>query len=96
VIVQEGRVAAAACFLPLTVAPRFARDLGSRHRASVGITEECDAVSIVVSEETGHISLALDGKLERDLDADRLRARLEGLLLWRTHRRPAPAAAHEL
>ncbi len=97
VIVQEGRVAAAACFLPLTVAPRFARDLGSRHRAAVGITEECDAVALVVSEETGHISLALDGRLERDLDAERLRARLEGLLLYgRPHRRSAPATVHEL
>ena len=95
VIVQEGRVAAAACFLPLTVSSRFGRDLGSRHRAAIGITEECDAVAVVVSEETGRISLALDGKLERDLDADRLRARLEALLLYgRPARRTGPAAAH--
>jgi len=95
VIVQEGRVAAAACFLPLTVSPRFGRDLGSRHRAAVGITEECDAVAVVVSEESGQISLALDGKLERGLDADRLRARLEALLLYgRPARRTGPPAAH--
>jgi len=93
VIVQEGRVAAAACFLPLTVSSRFGRDLGSRHRAAIGITEECDAVAVVVSEETGRISLALDGKLERDLDADRLRARLEALLLYRRPARRAPAAS---
>lgn len=81
VIVQEGRIAAAACFLPLTVNPRLSRDLGSRHRAAIGLTEECDAVAVVVSEETGQISLALDGQIERNLDADRLRARLESLLL---------------
>ena len=86
VIVQEGRIAAAACFLPLTVNPRLSRDLGSRHRAAIGLTEECDAVAIVVSEETGRISLALDGNIERDLDADQLRARLEPLVLYR---RPA-------
>lgn len=92
VIVQEGRVAAAACFLPLTVSPMWGRDLGSRHRAAIGITEECDAVAVVVSEETGRISLALDGRLERDLDADRLRARLEMLLLsGRPARRQAVA-----
>jgi len=95
VIVQEGRVAAAACFLPLTVSSRFGRDLGSRHRAAVGITEECDAVAVVVSEETGQISLALDGKLERGLEADRLRSRLEALLLYgRPARRTGPASAH--
>jgi uncharacterized protein (TIGR00159 family) len=88
VIVQEGRIAAAACFLPLTVNPRLSRDLGSRHRAAIGLTEECDAVAIVVSEETGAVSLALDGRIERDLDADRLRARLEALVLYR---RPAGA-----
>jgi diadenylate cyclase len=86
VIVQEGRIAAAACFLPLTVNPRLSRDMGSRHRAAIGLTEECDALAIVVSEETGAISLALDGRIERALDADRLRARLETLVLYR---RPA-------
>src|SRR6185436_18631509 len=57
VIVQEGRVAAAACFLPLTVNPRINRELGTRHRAAIGLTEEGDAVAIVVSEETGQIGL---------------------------------------
>ena len=66
--------------------PRLSRDLGSRHRAAIGLTEECDAVAVVVSEETGAISLALDGQIERNLDADRLRARLETLVLYR---RPA-------
>ena len=57
VIVQEDRVAAAACFLPLTVNPRLSRELGTRHRAAIGLTEENDAVAIVVSEETGQISM---------------------------------------
>ena len=76
VIVQNGRVAAAACFLPLTVKPRLSKDLGTRHRAAIGVTEETDAVAIIVSEETGAISFAHDGEMERYLDADTLRLRL--------------------
>lgn len=83
VIVQEGRVAAAACFLPLTVNPRVSKDLGTRHRAAIGLTEENDAVAIVVSEKTGGVSLALEGQIERGLDAGRLRARLRALVLRR-------------
>lgn len=83
VIVQADRVAAAACFLPLSVNPRLSRDLGSRHRAALGVTEENDAVAIVVSEETGGVSLILDGALERNLDAERLRARLKSLVTLR-------------
>ena len=60
VIIQENRVAAAACFLPLTVNPRLSKDLGTRHRAAIGLTEENDAVAIVVSEETGWISIVLE------------------------------------
>ena len=82
-IVQEGRVAAAACFLPLTVNPRVSRDLGTRHRAAIGLTEECDAVAIVVSEQSGMISLALDGRIERGIGADDLRDRLRSLVLLR-------------
>ena len=84
VIVQGNRVAAAACFLPLTVNPTVSRDLGTRHRAAIGLTEESDAATIVVSEQSGRISLALDGRMERDLDADRLRERLRALV---PHRR---------
>jgi len=83
VIIQESRIAAAACFLPLTINPRVSRELGTRHRAAIGLTEECDAVAIVVSEETGAISLALDGSIERDLSADALRSRLRSLILLR-------------
>jgi diadenylate cyclase len=80
VILQEGRIAAAACFLPLTVNPRLSRELGTRHRAAIGLTEENDAAAIVVSEETGLISLALDGEIERGLSPDDLRRRLRDLI----------------
>ncbi len=83
VIIQEDRIAAAACFLPLTVNPRVSRELGTRHRAAIGLTEESDAVAVVVSEERGQIALAIDGNLERDLSAEQLRDRLMSLLLPR-------------
>src|SRR5215207_9832720 len=80
VILQEGRVAAAACFLPLTVNPRLSRELGTRHRAAIGLTEESDAAAIVVSEETGLISVSLNGAIERGLSPDQLRERLRALI----------------
>jgi diadenylate cyclase len=83
VIVQNDRVAAAACFLPLTVNPRLSRELGSRHRAAIGITEENDAVAIVVSEESGVISLVLNGNIDRTIEANQLRDRLASLILRR-------------
>jgi len=83
VILQEGRVAAAACFLPLTVNPRLSRELGTRHRAAIGLTEESDALAVVVSEETGTISIALDGQIERGLTQDSLRDRLRRLIQGR-------------
>ncbi len=93
VIVQEARIAAAACFLPLTVNPRVSRELGTRHRAAIGLTEEGDAVAVVVSEETGQIALALDGHIERGLTPDQLRERLRSLItLRRSGRRTATAA----
>ena len=76
VIIQNGRIAAAACFLPLTVKPRLSKELGTRHRAAIGVTEETDAVAIIVSEESGAISFAHDGEIERFLDPDTLRLRL--------------------
>src|SRR5436189_2372017 len=69
VIVQGNRVAAAACFLPLTVNPELSRQLGSRHRAAIGVTEDTDALAVVVSEETGIISLVTGGRIRRELDA---------------------------
>jgi uncharacterized protein (TIGR00159 family) len=77
VIVQQNRIAAAACFLPLTLDPYHSKELGTRHRAAIGITEETDAVAVIVSEETGTISLAIDGRITRNLDGVTLRATLE-------------------
>jgi diadenylate cyclase len=85
-IVQNDRVAAAACFLPLTINPRLSKELGSRHRAAIGLTEENDAVAIVVSEETGIISVVVDGQIERGFDVNTLRTRLRSLMLHRRAR----------
>src|SRR6202522_3688680 len=80
VIVQKDRIAAAACFLPLSMNPMLSTQMGTRHRAGIGITEETDAIAVIVSEETGAISLAIGGKIERDLTVDQLRERLGGEL----------------
>ncbi|MBZ5499182.1 MAG: diadenylate cyclase CdaA [Acidobacteriia bacterium] len=73
VIVQQNRIIAAGCFLPLTLDPHLSKELGTRHRAAIGITEETDAVAIIVSEETGTISAAIEGKITRNLDGAGLR-----------------------
>jgi diadenylate cyclase len=91
VIIQEDRIAAAACFLPLTVNPKLSKELGSRHRAAIGLTEENDAVALVVSEETGSISVVADGQIEQGLTADALRARLRSLVL-----RPSAARGRQV
>jgi len=87
-IIQRDRITAAACFLPLSMNPVLSAQLGTRHRAGIGITEETDAVAVIVSEETGAISLTVAGQIERDLTADQLRERLSELL----HRYLPPAA----
>lgn len=79
-IIQEGRVAAAACFLPLSDQQDIKKSFGSRHRAALGITEESDAVVLVVSEETGALSLAYDSKLYYGLSGEQIRTRLGKLL----------------
>ncbi len=76
VIIRRHRIAAAACFLPLTLNPRLSKDLGTRHRAAIGITEDTDAVAVVVSEETGLISFVQAGQIRRALDATKLRAHI--------------------
>lgn len=73
VIVRADRIAAAGCFLPLTLNPRLSKDLGTRHRAAIGITEDGDAVAVVVSEETGTVSFVSGGSIARNLDSARLR-----------------------
>ena len=80
VIVQRDRIAAAACFLPLSMNPVLSTQMGTRHRAGIGITEETDAIAVIVSEETGAISLAIAGNFERDLTVEQLRERLSALL----------------
>ena len=80
-IIQRGRITAAGCFLPLTTNPNVSRTLGTRHRAAIGLTEETDALAIVVSEEDGMISLVREGKITRDVDAATLRTTLHRLLL---------------
>jgi len=80
VIVQKDRIAAAACFLPLSMNPVLSTQLGTRHRAGIGITEETDAIAVIVSEETGYISMAVAGNIERDITVEYLRERLSELL----------------
>jgi diadenylate cyclase len=80
VVVRRHRVAAASCFLPLTLNPRLSRDLGTRHRAALGVTEDTDAVAVVVSEESGLISIVQRGEIKRGLDAPRLRAAISQAL----------------
>lgn len=90
VIVRRHRIAAAACFLPLTLNPRLSRDLGTRHRAAIGITEDTDAVAVVVSEESGLISFMQAGQIRRALDATKLRA-----LIFSALEAPATVARRE-
>lgn len=80
VVIQEGRVTAAGCQFPLTESDELDTTLGSRHRSAVGLSEDCDAVVVVVSEETGIISIALDGKIYRGYTPDTLERELRKLL----------------
>jgi diadenylate cyclase len=80
VVIQDGRIAWAGCVLPLTQREDLPEGLGTRHRAAVGITEETDAVVVVVSEETSAISLVASGVMVRDLDGPRLRELLREIL----------------
>jgi diadenylate cyclase len=79
-VLRGDRLVAAGCILPLSSNPTLGKDLGTRHRAALGLTEETDAAVIVVSEETGIISLAVGGKLERHHTQERLREALQELL----------------
>lgn len=98
VVVSDGRIKAAACFLPLGGSGAVTRELGTRHRAALGITEETDAVAIVVSEETGTISICDDRQINRGLDAQGVRDYLKNRLVPRRGAsdaavaHPAPAA----
>ena len=94
VIVQKGRIAAAACFLPLSMNPLLSTQLGTRHRAAIGITEETDAISVVVSEETGSISIAVGGAIDRDITPEYLRERLSEVLRRYVPRATLPTSCH--
>ncbi|MGN1235191.1 MAG: diadenylate cyclase [Christensenellaceae bacterium] len=80
-IIRGGRIHAAGCFLPLSSNTAIINDLGTRHRAAIGISEVSDAVVIVVSEETGIISVACEGTFKRDFTAETLRSRLKNDLI---------------
>ena len=80
VIISGNRIVAAGCLFPLCQRPELSRGLGTRHRAAMGLTEETDAIAIVVSEETGTISVSSRGRLSRDFDEDRLRRFLGAVL----------------
>jgi len=81
IIIKDGLIVAAGCFLPLTTRSDLSKSLGTRHRAAIGITEETDAVCLVVSEETGSISLAVDGKITMKLETETLERLLHKLLI---------------
>ena len=76
VIVRGDRIVSATCYLPLTDSQDISKDLGTRHRAAVGISEVSDSLTIVVSEETGRVSIALEGELYRNVDAEFLKNKL--------------------
>ena len=86
VIVRGNRVVSATCYLPLSDSLSLSKDLGTRHRAAVGVSEVSDSLTIIVSEETGAVSTAYKGQIEHDIDADHLRTQLK--LLQNRHREP--------
>ena len=89
VIIRDGRIDSAACVLPMTGRVDIDSELGTRHRAAIGTTEVSDAIVVIVSEETGKISLSIDGELERGFTYSTLRAKLEDILI------PKDSAAHK-
>ena len=72
VVIRDAQIKAAACFLPLTQSKDLSKDLGTRHRAAVGVSEVSDCISLIVSEETGEVSIAKSGKLYRDIAKERM------------------------
>lgn len=87
VIIKKNRIVAAGCFLPIKLGAELKKTYGTRHRAALGITEETDAVAVVVSEETGAISLAVDGQLHGNLDIESLREKLTNLFTTERQKR---------
>ena len=95
IIIQEGRIRAASCFLPLTSHPTLSKEFGTRHRAAIGISEETDAVAIVISEERGTVSVAFEGRIIEDIDAIQLRDLLKDYLEIRLKEAEPEAAVVE-
>ncbi|HRZ87719.1 MAG TPA: diadenylate cyclase CdaA [bacterium] len=91
VIIQGDRIAAAACLFPLSQKPNLSRSMGTRHRAAIGLTEETDAVVIVVSEETGTISIAIEEKITRDFDESSLKKNLKEILVRQKKKHEKPS-----
>jgi uncharacterized protein (TIGR00159 family) len=89
VVIQRGRITSAGCFLPLTTNPSVSKMFGTRHRAALGLTEETDAVVVVVSEEEGTVSLVREGRITRDLDTGALHAALQQLFTYELGRKKA-------
>lgn len=85
VVIRGNRIVAAGCFLPITLSAEMSKDMGTRHRAGKGLTEETDAIALIVSEETGMISMAQAGKIVFDIDMETLRNRLTDIF---THTEP--------
>ncbi|MDQ0999832.1 diadenylate cyclase [Neobacillus niacini] len=93
VIIQKNNVAAAACYLPLSESPFISKELGTRHRAALGISEVTDSITIVVSEETGNISLTKNGELHRNLTLDAFKELIShDLIIASTKVKPASSA----
>jgi diadenylate cyclase len=86
-IIRNGRIVAAGCFLPLTLSSNLSKALGTRHRAAVGLTEESDAVAIVVSEETGEIAVVMNGTIQHNADAPALRKTISDIFVKKKGRR---------
>jgi diadenylate cyclase len=84
VIIQKNQIAAAACYLPLSESPFISKELGTRHRAALGISEVTDSLTIIVSEETGSVSVARNSELHRNLTQDELREILQKELIITT------------
>jgi len=95
VIVQGARIAAAACFLPLTTNPQLLTELGTRHRAAIGITEESDCLALVVSEETGRISMAAFGEIELNVPMERVEQAITDRIMTDDLRGASAAAEHQ-
>jgi len=92
VIIQKNLVAAAACYLPLSESPFISKELGTRHRAALGISEVTDSITVIVSEETGNISLTKNGELHRGLTLDAFKSLLENELVTRNKVKPTSSA----